>query len=280
MFNRDWLFFFTIGLILALGLVFAALLKDKHHPGSGKHGTTEIHSEAQQITPEQLAELISRRRQAQYADRHASSENERSERDLVAQEEMAKWARYLFWTSLVGVALLAGTLYETNRTAIAAQDAVRVTKDSAEKQLRAYVTMVSVHITQFEVGLPIKLEIRMKNCGQTPAYDYRGGYTMTTVPLHGAKTYRFNRPIEDATWSRTVLGPGIETGTLFPNNHILSKSEHDHVTAGSHALFVWGYDAYTDAFGKQQSMWFRYQHTGPVEYPQRMLVSPKGNGAT
>lgn len=210
-----------------------------------------------------------------------------SPQDTLAQWTMAFFAMLATGVSIWAVRLLKGTLRATRDAVEQAREAntatramVTLSEQTAERQLRAYVTMVGIHLTQFEVGKPIKLEIRMKNCGQTPAYDYRGGYTMTTVPNLMAEKFRFNRPVEDQTWSKTVLGPGIETGTLFPNNHILSKTEYDHVTGGSYALFVWGYDAYTDAFGKQQSMWFRYQHTGPIELPQRMMVSPKGNGAT
>ncbi|MEP2892441.1 hypothetical protein [Tateyamaria sp.] len=76
----------------------------------------------------------------------ANNEHERAEKDLVAQTEMALWALgmlvvsflMLFVTGL-GAWWVRSTLIETKNAVKAANDAVEVTRDIGNRQIRPYV---------------------------------------------------------------------------------------------------------------------------------------------
>lgn len=210
-----------------------------------------------------------------------------SAKDTLAQWIMAMLSAFATGVSVWAVILLRDTLKATREAVNHAEEAnstteamVELNEANAQRQLRAYVTLVSAEITRFAVGESIQIELKMKNCGQTPAYDYRGGYFIQIMPTLKEGSYELDLPKEDHTWSRTVLGPGIETSTFFKDTPVLSWEDRESIRTGKSTLYLWGIDEYTDAFNTPRRTWFRYEHTGHIETPQRMLVSPKGNGAT
>ncbi|MEQ8557242.1 MAG: hypothetical protein RIB03_02905 [Henriciella sp.] len=88
------------------------------------------------------------------------------QRDLLAQERMSHWTKYLGIFTGAGVVLLLFTLHETNETAKYARDMLDEQRRTDELTLRAYLT--------FEVQrtkVPQLLILVVKNVGQTPALN-------------------------------------------------------------------------------------------------------------
>lgn len=91
--------------------------------------------------------------------------------DLKAQQDMAKWALLMLVVTSVGVVYVALTLRE-------AQQTNQSFKLSSQRQLRAYLNVFVTKatrvpllgVTQFPHKTEVKLSIRIKNFGQTPAY--------------------------------------------------------------------------------------------------------------
>ena len=119
----------------------------------------------------------------------SAEEKQDKKADLRAQEDMAYWARWMFFANLGSLAftiaatvLLAFTFKQTRRatyaarqSAAASKQAVRVSRHSAEQQLRAYVGVKHgfiriVNLTNSTRGLA---ELKIVNCGQTIAHNVR-----------------------------------------------------------------------------------------------------------
>lgn len=143
-----------------------------------------------QPTIERQIERIAGALEAIEADPHAAADQARSQRDLEAQEGMAKWAEHLFWATVVQIALSVGGLIAIiyslalNRTATkaavtaaeAAQKSVNITLDTARKELRAYVGLEKIDAVPGGSEQNGKVVVNVwrltpiwKNNGHTPA---------------------------------------------------------------------------------------------------------------
>lgn len=105
----------------------------------------------------------------------ASNENQRAEKDLIAQSEMSTWAFWMLWATLVMAATTAFGVYFVWRTLMATQDMARETTRIGEAQVRAYVTIedanIAPHPRQNHVSWEVDFIVR--NCGQSPARRLR-----------------------------------------------------------------------------------------------------------
>lgn len=113
----------------------------------------------------------------------ACNEHERSEKDLIAQTEMALWAlgmlvvsTLMMLVSALGVWWIRGTLTETRKAVKAADNAVTVTREIGQAQIRAYLSVNSIKaqyiIAQSSKGtttIDWAFEFKLRNSGQTPA---------------------------------------------------------------------------------------------------------------
>lgn len=124
----------------------------------------------------------------------------REEQDLRAQRDMAEWAfdaMLAAWVAALGtvagvvyVALTLrttrGLLREAVKTSNAAYDSIKITRESAQHELRAYMTVHGGHIAFIPLGCgqgEIQWEITIKNTGQTSA---NGVETRSSGKIHDA----------------------------------------------------------------------------------------------
>lgn len=120
--------------------------------------------------------------------------------DLAAQWNMADLAARAFWAGTIGLIILAITLFESASAANMTKEALKITKMSSRKQLRAYmsteVDVSDIHqIAQNEphpnVTYPVKFGVRIENCGDTPAKNVKISYRV----FSGSTTY-----IDEPEW--------------------------------------------------------------------------------
>jgi hypothetical protein len=147
-----------------------------------------------------------------------------------------------------------------------------VSRDTARRQLRAYVCVTSGEIAFVNPNEPT-IEIRLKNCGLTPAYAVKMwvGLIITAHPL----SVDLDRPPAGFTMNQSVLAPeGIEL--MHP---IFDKPIPPFLlaTLGSPqtTLYVYGQITYKDAFKRARFTDFRMLYGGP-EHPKLSFV----NGTT
>ncbi|MBC7985614.1 MAG: hypothetical protein H7X93_02945 [Sphingomonadaceae bacterium] len=123
---------------------------------------------------------------------------ERAQRDLDAQEDMAKWAFWLLLVGIIstvigiiGVSFIWLTLKATRDAVIeageateAARAAVKATEESAQNQLRAWVRVDTEFIScrRLDTAACFTLRVRAENVGQTPALRVAGDAMLSLHP--------------------------------------------------------------------------------------------------
>lgn len=234
-------------------------------------------------------------------------------RDLEQAIRAANAAEDAAWLSLlqtrasiVGAAFLVLTLFATAWTARTAADAARiarssaaasvkaadaaesavtVARDTAKRQLRAYVSVETIGAGRVAPGEPILLTMRIKNYGATPAlrlapahaivvrkrpYDC-GGQTEEIVAHTG----------EIDAVPRHVLHPGSDVTIQCRSDFNLSATAFDNIKADRSAVFVSGFAIYRDIYDEEHVTRFRMEFSGDQCFRTgKMRISPEGNEAT
>ena len=319
MFSRDRLCQLAVGIILVLAFpalgqetqsVPPPATKSQPIPESGQNaskGKGAANSQEKQPAPEQLTpslnkieaairDLIAQQRATQ---NHPPEKHEIS--DLEAQEGMALWAQAMFWASLaavvltfVAIALIWRTLHHTRRaanyagdmvveakaTTEAANKSIEVTRDSAERQSRAYMHPSGPKLTMHEDG-KISLFVKFQNYGQTPAYEVivRISLTVTPLPLDEKKLAEAatDQPMEA---SQGTIGPGQEITSDLEPPFTLTPKYRDDIATNKAGIFLHGEIKYRDAFNEPRITHYCAIYTGPWGGEQGFRICPEGNDAT
>jgi hypothetical protein len=179
------------------------------------------------------------------ANTNTDEDSQREKDDLLAQQEMAKWARLMFYAAaistiltLAGVILLGFTLAytkwtldeaknatkaalsavsEAEKTTKAAEASVNVTRDIGEAQVRAYVRIADAKL-EFTTsdGHPL-IQIFAANSGQSPARNFVWSLTIQYV---GGDRPKMQRTFDKDWKSRSgieISSTGKErVGALIP----------------------------------------------------------------
>jgi hypothetical protein len=247
-----------VGLAVVILLLLAGLINHQER-AEGADGRAAQHAQStpQRVTQEGLAPVGGI--QAPPPEPNPKREEWRSERDLEAQQEMARWALLMMIASFlsvgvtaVGVVFVKQTLDATraavneaeNATA-AARNTINVTQDLGRRQLRAYIDIKN---GAFRVGPAGKGRLRVRvefaNFGQTPARDVR-----FWVRINWFKPGEFTFTEPD--------NPGMERGIISPGNIAvwydgINVDDDDlaakAINAGAMVAMTWGRVTYRDIF--------------------------------
>lgn len=178
-------------------------------------------------------------------------------------------------------------LRHSRRAADAAAASLDLSRDTAQRQLRAYIGMHEQEVAPLTAGQPLRLVMNFRNVGMTPAYDVRIALSVRTVQRD--ETVDFDVPIStDGFGSRTTLIQGrdlkVDLSTL-PNGNF-RQPDIDALESGIWIMFVFGCIRYTDAFGQDHVTNFRLCYdtgntSGPRLAPRRYFFHcQQGNDAT
>jgi hypothetical protein len=166
------------------------------------------------------------------------------------------------WQTVIGgfgLGALVVTILLTVRATNAAIDANRIARESAERQLRAYIFVDSCKRTQEDKYNRWFIEASFKNFGQTPAYKLTIKFDYKLVSAPEAETMDFCDPTKHS--SVHDLGPGHQT-VVRPQIHELTGTNLPALKDGNLGLFFWGRADFIDAFGKERWLRFRYFQAG------------------
>lgn len=141
----------------------------------------------------------------------------------------------------------------------AAHESNRITKRTAERQLRAYIGIVEGAIFWHGEDKVIRSIVTIKNFGQTPAYGVRC-WMKLSVSNEGPPFERLSGEFE----SSFIIGPSAFFNVMndiagLPER-VLPMIESKHTV-----VYVWGRVEYRDAFDQQRFFNFRYATNGPLE---------------
>ena len=134
-----------------------------------------------------------------------------------------------------------------------------VTRDSAERQLRAYVFVTSGVIALANGDTGVIVTVDFENSGQTPGHDFT---TWARVQVADAHADPFGpAPLPEQWPGPTVVPP---RGRIqVSGSHPLTSDELQAIRGRSKAVFVWGGCDYKDTFGNPRQFIFRSAVTGP-----------------
>ncbi len=169
-----------------------------------------------------------------------------------AEERVADYTLWLAWLTGVLAVSTTGLWAVTYFT-------LRHGRETAERQLRAYVSVSEVRVEHLE-GMA-EFSVELKNCGQTPAYKLT---VDTNVKL---AAHPLNEPLALTARPRgvTIVGPGQASHGFVPAGRALNAEELAALRAGTKALYVFGEINYEDAFGIARWTRFRFMIGGDVD---------------
>lgn len=168
-----------------------------------------------------------------------------------------------------------------NKSADAAERTVNTMKDTAIRQLRAYVSVSVAEIEDVITGFIPRAHLAVKNFGQTPAYDLIGIGGMAMGVSWETLTPPSSEPIEV---TKTSLAAGAITIQVISGKRPLRPGEREALLDGSKTLWVYGEMRYRDTFDIERITEYRFQVGGGVGLnplnEKQLAVSPEGNRET
>lgn len=187
-------------------------------------------------------------------------EQQRAESDLAAQRDMAKWAWAVVVVSiasvavgLIGIYFIKRTFDKTVDAVDAARDANEIARRSAERQLRAYMSIGSIGIEGF-TGTNFDPVVFVSNKGTTPARWFRAWTQVfylaqpDTDPIHFAPIVRRS------------------TSEIAPDGSHRLKIRRQSVSEASRTLIlnkgifivIAGFYEFRDVFGRKRGGVFKF----------------------
>ena len=134
-----------------------------------------------------------------------------------------------------------------------------VTRDSAERQLRAYVFVTSGVVALANGDAGVIVTVDFENSGQTPGHDFT---TWARVQVADAHAEPFGpAPLPEQRPGPTVVPP--RGHIQVSGSHPVTSDELQAIRGRSKAVFVWGGCDYRDAFGNPRQFIFRSAVNGP-----------------
>ncbi|MEO1170140.1 MAG: hypothetical protein AAFW97_15660, partial [Pseudomonadota bacterium] len=216
-------------------------------------------------------------------------------RDLIAQEDMAYWAMWMFFAALATfIITTAGTFLiwrqvtltkeavkDTGEATKAMLEANAISKDAAVRELRAYVCVNNILVEPLKEGSPPVYTIAFENVGLTPARNVRlqVWHKLTFGPESSAK---FAKAPQNRR-RHSDLFPNVEsnltsTAAEGPTNDLIEA-----IMASKATLVFGGVISYSDVFKKRRRTTFRaYIHRDSIgkDGTIRLAISEKGNHST
>lgn len=174
---------------------------------------------------------------------------------------------------------------EAAKSAMAATDQIKISQDTAYRELRAYLSVESMEIADVQSDA-LKGKIIIRNAGKTPAAiqvfiaQYVGPHPLTALPAeaHAPMRWTFHSPYLNATSAESIdwfypmithLGPGVGLDDLkrvmqYPKNVV---------------IYCYGRVEFIDYMRRKRILHFAYRNHGGIELgsPCEMIPLPFGN---
>lgn len=201
-----------------------------------------------------------------------------------AAEDMVDLAVWQMLFGLLGIYLVAQTLratreavVEANEATDAARQALSVTREGMQRQLRAYVHATNADPGALVLGEKFSISVTIKNLGATPATKMRSRYGIAIVqnPHAHIVEYPPELPIAEST-----LGPGLEYIIHIPTRGPLTANELSLLQTKNAYVMMFADITYEDVFGEARETTIRFVVDKMTE--DRLHVRPTlvGNTST
>ena len=210
--------------------------------------------------------------------------SEKPESDRKQEEEKIEiersLAKYAGWTAAITLLLVLVTgilACFTYKLWVSTHRLVEGAENTAQRQLRAYVSVALAEIIDLKAGFTPVAHLRVKNSGQTPAYDLTaiGGIAM------GESFDKLPSPTGPSAMSRSTLHASAITDQFHRTPRPLTPDEMAALVAGTITLWVYGEFRYRDTFTIQRFTKYRFQVGGTAGvHGNNMTICEEGNHET
>lgn len=168
------------------------------------------------------------------------------------------WQAYTGIAGTIGLMLTLGaTLYQLRLT----RRTLQLQQVTTEAQNRAYLGVHEIEVADAVVGKTVRVDVTLRNYGQTPAYKVREKVSLWLV--HREADHRFD---PEATPGHVTIQPNSDSQTWEDFSRPLSQSDLDVIVNGSwttgSGLLVVG-EAIYETFGSTRSLHYAYLFYGP-----------------
>lgn len=200
-------------------------------------------------------------------------------RSAYATENTYAITNKLRWLAIAEIALLVAAV-------LAAWMAIFDSRQHAERELRAYMGVDTAQLVKIDVDGVVTAQLRFKNYGQTPAYDFTYWGTLGWRPVEdagsesGITTIKFPEgsfekhpdALEDE--SRMTFNPSAGATNNFKTKGPppIAGVVEGYRQHGTFAIVLYGKGRYLDAFGEEREIEFGYYSTNKVEWPKLRLL--------
>jgi hypothetical protein len=152
--------------------------------------------------------------------------------------------------------IMQSTVTDAKIAAEAARDSAETMKDTAKKQLRAYMSFTTSNISSFDETHGPKIKVSYTNHGQTPASDLMLYVYIGVMPYEGILNAALPDIQESFTPGKRIIHPNASKAerpfAIYESDLFLSGEELARIRNKTYAL-VWGIKVkYMDVFGKEQ----------------------------
>ena len=246
------------GIGAALGLILAA-----HHPNAEAQPKQPNPQERSTRALEGIASRYdeeAKRSEGSRETEQCSQGDDKRYSDLCAQWKAADAAAdSAWWAAIGGFASAISALL----VLIALWLAFRsnwIARDTAKRQLRAYLTISHKKMTRLVAGKKAEVEVAFGNSGQTPARQITVICEIKTFPKPASEDgFALRPPRIHKGASVAILGPGRECFSYVEAETEETAESIVLLEDGTNELYVFGRLDYEDAFGAKRTTWFRSQ---------------------
>jgi hypothetical protein len=271
-------------LIVAASLVAVALFNEHKQTEAHYQAARKEYEASKWVIPQDLA---ARRVHADYK---SYREEWREEQDLDAQQQMARTSWWQMWATWIGVGLLVLTLIETNRTAVAAGEAIneareanKISRDIGEAQVRAYVAIGKISLPEEPNNRKVlSVRVAIHNAGLSPARNVYGEHCVA-VALSDGESALLPRPEPMRRPSKLTLQAG-DTNYVVVNtqsSEIPFSDVYVALSEGKCEFYVWGWIKYEDVFGIERETTYQwFLNKASLESGVGFRADELGNEAT
>jgi hypothetical protein len=172
------------------------------------------------------------------------------------------------------LAFATGLLWKATR------DLVHGAEDTAQRQLRAYVSVSPEGIyTAHQEERFVKIDCKVKNHGQTPAYEINHLFEIDVLANPLPTNFVYPAPTRIFA-NRATLHPQAEMTSWFNFNKLLRADEFEAVEQDKLRFHLWGTTRYRNAFGRPCHTDFRASVGGAdfVAHLRAVRRGEKGQG--
>jgi hypothetical protein len=161
-----------------------------------------------------------------------------------------------WWLVYVGIAQAVALIL----TILAMIRQTGVLKDSAKKQLRAYIGVTECSLKLDIPNIP-EGQVWIKNCGQTPAKRVRHWIGIAVLP-HPLVS-ELPKPPGGLQMSVSILSPDSRHTLVIPVKMPIRPQDLLSLYTREHTVYVYGHIVYEDIFGDEWNTDYRFFCGGP-----------------